>query len=85
MTRRGDKLDPRSPQFAARQARWGHNALFGHLARAKILVMLVLQRESTTPEAKQIAVRIEQDLEFLETALKTRIDKPTNHANNQGA
>lgn len=70
-----DRLSPKHPEFAKRQQRWSHNALFGHLARTWIFIRLVQEKPTTSPEAKCTAAKIEELVELLRVQLKERIDK----------
>jgi hypothetical protein len=59
----------------ARKAVWRHNSFFGHCRMAESNMRAMLQSDTTTPEAKEIANRICCDLTLLRAALKTRIDQ----------
>lgn len=70
--KRGDKLKPGSKQQAARDARWQHNSFIGHARMMQMQCKAILSSVTATDEAKAIAVRIEQDAEFLADALRSR-------------
>jgi hypothetical protein len=53
---------------------WGHNACRGHVEMDLAHMRNIQQRTSTTPEAKALALKIENLLYELREALKTRID-----------
>lgn len=67
-----DKLKPGSQAFLKRNARWRHNSYLGSCSMAKQNMRAILNSNTTTDAAKAIAVRIENDLEFLLDALKVR-------------
>lgn len=53
-----------------------HNSYQGRTRMALANIRTILRSPTTTEDAKAIAVRIEQDLEFLLEALKVRVDPP---------
>ena len=70
-----DRIPYTSPEFNRRQERNGHNACFGGVAMAKVWMINIHQRRTTTPESKALAVEIENLLDLLENSLKQRIDQ----------
>lgn len=67
-----DRLRPMTPAWHARQERWRHNSFLGHARMMRMQCIAILSSKTTTDEAKQIAVRIEQDAELLAEALRIR-------------
>lgn len=67
--------DPRHPKYKvwmAMQERWKHNGFMGSARMMQQQCRAILCSNTTTDEAKAIAVRIEQDAEMLGEALRTR-------------
>lgn len=70
-----DRIPYSSPEFNRRQERNAHNACFGGIAMARVWMVNIQQRRTTTPEAKGIARDIEDLLYRLKDSLKQRIDQ----------
>jgi hypothetical protein len=69
-----DPLAPNSAEFAARQARNGHNACHGGVAMGKAWMRVIREKKTTTSGAKLLARQIDGLLNLLGDELKTRID-----------
>lgn len=73
MTKQGDRLHhPNTQAFKDRQSRWLHNSFFGHVGMAKQNMRAIVHAETTTREARDLAVEICQLLAELGFALKER-------------
>lgn len=70
-----DVLKAGSPESHRRQEIWKHNSFMGYAAMMKSQCRSILNSSTATDDAKQIAVRIEQDAEMLGAALKKRKDQ----------
>jgi hypothetical protein len=57
-----------------RQAVWAHNGLSGCVALAQKNMSRIQASATTTPNAKQLAAKIERDLIILRNFLKVRVD-----------
>lgn len=71
MTNITDKQRAHWPQ---KMCQFEHNAHMGRLGMSEKCIITILGSFTTTAEAKQICVRIEQDLRLLKDALKTRVN-----------
>ena len=73
----GDKLSyTKQPKaWLARQERHQHNGFLGSAAMMRAQCRAILNSKTATDEAKQIAVRIENDAEMLREALRIRKDQ----------
>jgi hypothetical protein len=67
-----DRLKPGTRTWDRRQECWKHNSFLGHARMMQMNCQAILNSKTATEEAKAIAVRIENDAEMLETALKIR-------------
>ncbi len=57
-----------------KQRVWAHNGLSGTVAMAQANMRRIQDAETTTPNAKQLAAKIERDLKVLRSFLKVRVD-----------
>lgn len=67
-----DTLRPNTQAFKDRQSRWLHNSFFGHVGMARQNMRSIVNAETTTREARDLAVEICQLLTELGFALKER-------------
>lgn len=57
-----------------RQRVWRHNSFLGTAAMAYRGIGAMINADSLTPEARELAIRISQDCYALQHLLKTRVD-----------
>lgn len=72
--RKGDKLEPMSIAWRQRQLVHDHNGMNGSVAFAKQAMRRILDAQSTTPDAKSVAMNILGNLEWLQGLLKDRVN-----------
>jgi len=70
------KLTETEDQRLRRMAVWRHNAFFGHAAMMGRNAINIAEASTSSPEAKALAIRIQELSSDLAEALKTRIDSP---------
>lgn len=73
-----DKLKPGTKVFQNRQERWKHNSLFGHVRMSSMQMKAIIRSNTTTAEAKSLAVKIIEMLDLLSDKLKVRVDSDVN-------
>lgn len=69
-----DTLKPASKQWHLRQRRHRHNSYQGHVTMCMSNMVAVMNSDSTTPEAKAIAMKVYTLAKALKELLRKRVD-----------